>query len=98
MNVSNHDAFCDIRAELANARSKFPNAEHTLAALVEEVGEAAQALLKLHYENGNHGHIYEECIQVAVMAIRLATEGDSTFSDYEPGRGYKYSKFRGLKS
>ena len=34
-----------VEAEVASARDKFPTDEHQLAALVEEVGELAQALI-----------------------------------------------------
>lgn len=59
------------RLELERARKKFPGAALTMVALTEEVGELAKALLDESPER-----IVEEAIQVAVMAQRVATEGD----------------------
>lgn len=70
-----------VRDEIEYARSKFPDSVHALAALTEEVGELAQAMLQHRYEDGDEDRIYEEAVQVAVMAMRIATEGDRSFSD-----------------
>lgn len=74
----------EVGRELHRARAKFPNNRHTLAALSEEAGETARAML--NHEYGKHGpeEVYIECVQTAVMAIRLATEGDSTFRYANP--------------
>lgn len=56
-------------AELEMARFKFPE-RITMAVLVEEVGEVARALQEQSREA-----IYFECVQVAAMAMRMATEG-----------------------
>lgn len=45
-----------------------------LAALMEEVGELAQALLE-----GDADNFRTEALQVACVAIRLITEGDADF-------------------
>lgn len=42
-----------------------------MTALTEEVGELAKALL-----DESDQRVYEEAVQVAVMALRVATEGD----------------------
>ena len=63
-----------VIAEAKRARRSFPGANATNAALVEEVGEVSKALM---YEPWNA--VCDEAVQVAVMAMRLATEGDSTF-------------------
>lgn len=75
-------AFFDVASkelfdEIKRARAKFPDNKHLLAALMEEVGELAQALAD------NHGkqRVREEAIQVACVAIRIATEGDSDFNE-----------------
>lgn len=62
-----------IVLELKAAREKFPSSAKSMCALTEEVGELAKALLD---ESGQR--VYEEAIQVAVMAIRVATEGDAS--------------------
>lgn len=71
----------DVANEADKAVSKFPDSVHSLAALMEEVGELAQAMLHCEYEPQKHtpGSIRSEAIQVAVMAMRIATEGDRTF-------------------
>lgn len=66
-----------IEKELVRAREKFPNNELLMAALTEEVGELAKALLSEPWKN-----VVAEAVQVAAMAIRIAEEGDSTFADY----------------
>lgn len=73
----------EIEAELERARAKFPMPNPTFVALVEEVGELAQALLKC--KPGLHEPskaVYEEAIQVAVMAIRVLEEGDRDYPAY----------------
>lgn len=71
-----------IGAEVIKARAKFPDRKHTLAALVEEVGELAQAMLKQRPRE----EIEREAIQVAAMAVRIIEEGDSSFDnkDWDP--------------
>jgi hypothetical protein len=64
-----------ISAEVLKARLKFPGREKLLAALMEEVGELAQAMLQRKPREA----IEKECIQVACVAIRLLEEGDSDF-------------------
>jgi len=61
--------------ELAKARKKFPYSEGALCALTKEVGELARALLDEKWEC-----IEKEAVQVAVMALRIAIEGDSTLN------------------
>lgn len=64
-----------VAEEVKRARAKFPRNAHMLAALVEEVGEVARALL-----DGEGGHrVREEAIQVACVAVRIADEGDYDF-------------------
>lgn len=61
--------------EMLRARKKFPSNRFLLAALQEEVGELAAALLqKEGVERVRH-----EAIQVATVAIRIAEEGDRVF-------------------
>lgn len=62
--------------EMQRARSKFPSNEHLLAALMEEVGELAQALLDGH----GRERVVAEAIQVACVAVRIVEEGDSSFN------------------
>lgn len=69
-----------IMGELDAARSQFPDSTHMLAALVEEVGEVAKALMEHDRNQGTSvQEVMRECVQVATMAIRIATEGDENF-------------------
>ena len=61
----------EITEELERARSKFPKSRATMVALMEEVGELAKAMMDESAEN-----VRNEAIQVAVMAIRTALDGD----------------------
>ena len=65
--------FDDVRLEHAHAVTKYPTPNKNLAALVEEVGEVARALL----ENKPREQLYNECVQVATMAVRIAMEAES---------------------
>lgn len=69
-----------VRGELDAARGKFPGSTHMLAALMEEVGELAQALMQ-HDTDGSQTtqEVLREAVQVAAMAIRVAAEGDENF-------------------
>jgi len=66
-----------VLKEVASARRQFPGANATNAALVEEVGEVSKALM---YEPWYA--VIAEAVQVASMALRLATEGDATMMDF----------------
>ena len=65
-----------LAAEISRARAKFPGNRHMLAALTEEVGELAQALL----QGKARGEICKEALQVACVALRLYEEGDASFA------------------
>jgi hypothetical protein len=67
----------DAHEELLRARAKFPENDGLLAALVEEVGELAKAILEESDER-----VWEEAVQVAVVAHRIATESDRSHSGY----------------
>lgn len=74
--------FYDIENELKRAREKFPNSDGSMTALTEEVGELAKAMLDEPLDR-----VRAEAIQVAVMAIRVATEGDATLNKIRKRRG-----------
>lgn len=73
-----------VQKELAKAREKFPSPNHSFTALVEEVGELAQALLKWSAGKWDYQRVIDEAIQVATMAQRIVVEGDSSYekTDY----------------
>lgn len=72
----------EIERELAKARKKFPDSTCSMTALTEEVGELAKALL-----DESADRVRQEAVQVAVMAIRVATEGDASIDAYRVRRG-----------
>lgn len=69
----------DVITEVGAATAKFPQPNPTFAALVEEVGEVAKALMDLQLGKATHADVYNECRQVAAMATRIAIEGDPAF-------------------
>lgn len=79
----------EIRAEVARARSKFPDAEGSMCALTEEVGELAKAMLDEAPER-----IYREAMQVAAMAVRVATEGDPSLDTVRERNGQTIGRYR----
>lgn len=79
-----HDALFirAMEAELARARNKFPESRLTGLALMEEVGELAKAML-----SESRGRVWSEAVQVAVMAARVALDGDLSVSEIRKERG-----------
>jgi len=65
----------EAMAEHERAVKKYPEPNPNLAALMEEVGEVARALL----DNQSDAALRAECVQVAAMACRIATRGDAQF-------------------
>jgi NTP pyrophosphatase (non-canonical NTP hydrolase) len=86
-----------ILKELDRAVTKFPtwptDPLHALAVLGEEYGELNKAILQLtyepHKEGASVGHVKEEAIQTAAMALRLAMSLDKY--EYAPGRQHTQS-------
>lgn len=68
-----------VDAELAFARQKFPGNRLMFAALVEEVGELAQALIDHSLGKQTHEQVFNEAVQVICMALRVAEEGSEEF-------------------
>lgn len=78
LNIKTDEDFLNaVIAEVKRAREKFPGANATNAALVEEVGEVSTALMYEPFYN-----VVAEAIQVATMALRLAIEGDATMAEF----------------
>jgi phosphoribosyl-ATP pyrophosphohydrolase len=66
------DIFAEqVLDEVLRARKLFPGSSGLLAALIEEVGELARALM-----DESDDEVWTEATQVAAMALRLAVEGD----------------------
>lgn len=72
---SPHSFFCDCEREMLRAQKLFPSSEGVLTALMEEVGELAQAMLDKSWDE-----VVKEAKQVAAMAGRIALEGDPLLS------------------
>lgn len=80
--MSQDGIFLDkVQGEVVRARGKFPAPNLCFAALVEEVGELAQAMLKNAANVPGFGaqEVYDEAVQVAAMALRCAVDGDPSF-------------------
>lgn len=75
----------DIEEEVIRARTKFPGNRFLLAALMEEVGELAQAIL----QNQGVERIRKEACQVACVAVRIYEEMDAAFADITPEESKK---------
>ena len=69
----------DMYDEQERATAKFPKADRLLGALVEEVGELAQALLKIQESKESPQAVYDEAVQVAATAYRLAVLGEPDY-------------------
>lgn len=82
----------DVERELSKAREKSPDAQASLAAATEELGELAKALLSESPER-----IYHEAVQLATMAARIATDGDRSLNDYRVHHGVDGAA-KGLRS
>lgn len=78
MEESDADFAAKVSRELARARKKFPTCSLSTIALMEEVGELAQALLKWRAGKGHWHQVETEAAQVACMAQRIVTEGDDS--------------------
>ena len=69
----------DVFDEVGRAVAKFPHPNPTLAALTEETGELARAVLHIREKKSDDWQtVYREAVQVAAMACRVALEGDPT--------------------
>jgi hypothetical protein len=67
-----------LATELIHARTKFPGNQFMFAALMEEIGEMADTWAT----EGDTAHARHEALQVACVAMRIATEGvDRTDED-----------------
>lgn len=66
-----------LRWEVDRARAKFPKNDLLFTALVEEVGELAQAYL----QRKPIDEIRKEALQIACVAMRIFEEGDPTYNN-----------------
>ena len=68
--------------EVIHSRTKYPTNRQLMGALIEEAGECTKAL----FGEVPNANVTREAIQVAAVALRIATEGDADF-------GYKLTDF-----
>ena len=79
-----------VKAEYHRAVAKFPGNEQQNVALMEEVGELANAMLDLNYgklkrptEAAHSCEVFKEATQVAAVAAKIAIFGDSWCPKYD---------------
>lgn len=77
--------------EARGASIKFPANRHMHAALAEEVGELAEALLEHDRGNKPPQEVYNEAMQVAAMALRIAIEGSQEFKKYAYDAAFEHA-------
>lgn len=70
-------SLASLAEKVARGRAKFPGRRFMLAALMEEAGELARALL----QRKGQDEVRAEALDVAVVALRIYEEGDATFDD-----------------
>lgn len=71
LNENEKGFMLNVEQELLLAKKKFPQPNPTMTALTEEVGELAKAMM-----GEGSDRVWKEAVQVAVMALRVAVEGD----------------------
>ena len=71
-----------VAGEIPRARGLFPDPRGLVAALLEETGELARALLE-----ETPARVFAEAAQVAAVAGRLALEGDPGLDPIRQARG-----------
>lgn len=79
----------EVKHELNRALEKFPGDNQTLAAMMEELGEANMALLDHDRGEETPEAIYKECVQTAAMALRLGLRGTTEYRDYKKPFAFK---------
>lgn len=88
-----------VTGEVVTARNNFPGNAVMTIALVEQVGKLCQALEHTRRGFGDRagaGNVWDMAVTVAAMAMRVATEGDSSVTAYLPESGYNESEVNRL--
>ena len=69
-----------IMGELTAERADSPDTTHLLATLSKSMGELSQSMVEHDRAQGTSAQeVLRDAVQVATMAIRIATEGDENF-------------------
>ena len=82
----NFNFYHEMSYEAVAAKIKHPSNKNLIPALMEEVGELANALLELE-NNADPVYVYHEAVQVATLAMRIAL-GEV------PECGYKFNDIK----
>lgn len=69
----------DPAETIAQTRIAFPDNTLKLAVLTKQTGQLAEVLLDHRAGTATAADIWRQAVQVAAMAARIATEGDSSF-------------------
>ena len=78
VDIEMNQLLTDISIELRRARAKFPADDNlTTIAMFEEAGEVAKAVL-----SEDPAAVRKECVQLAVMAMRIVLDGDPSTTAY----------------
>ena len=64
-----------VLEEVHRAREKDPSCNGLMCALTEGVGEGAKAIIDDPWDT-----VFQDCVQVATLALRVAIEGDPTLN------------------
>jgi hypothetical protein len=72
-------ALVNLDDEVTRARRAIPICEDAYAALLEELGELANALIEHKYRHAPARNVRAEALQVACVAVRIGSEGDVAY-------------------
>jgi hypothetical protein len=72
-------ALVNLDDEITRARRAIPICEDAYAALLEELGELANALIEHKYRHAPARNVRAEALQVACVAMRIGSEGDVAY-------------------
>ena len=75
MTTQDNQFLADVLQRLEFARTVHQGNGHLFAALASEVGELADALI----DREGFDRVWAEAVDVAVVALRIAAEGDPDF-------------------
>lgn len=84
--------FREVQSRVVKGRSKYPDNRYLQVALIEEVGELAQAFINFQLHNEDPLNIYNEGIDVLCVIVRIIEEGDKFLSD--GSLGWSFDQFK----
>ncbi len=81
--IADADFFVDVLARATQARMNFPGNKENLARLISTEGEIGTALIAVNCGEAGNETVWNECVHVAAMAMRVAVEGNASWK-YKP--------------